>query len=530
MLGKVRLYDYRCFLRDSPAELEIHEGFTSFVGPNNAGKSALIRFPYEMRSVLTQLTNALSQQYWQGLLGEMSWNVAAGLYERAEIVSERNDPQCKIEIEPAFQTPMNGDAVARIQLEFQNDGSTFHCKFFNRNFVQIGGENSPALAKLEGDFLSTNDGVRFSVAPVKQFLAVLTSIQYIGPFRNAINEGAGAHFDMQVGTGFITQWNGWKTGPSRKENRAILRVTDDVRRLVGAETLDIAAAVDGKSLQVTLDSRPHKLAELGSGFAQMVLILANALVRKPSLIIIDEPELHLHPSLQTEFLTTLASYSEYGIIFATHSIGLARQAADRCFTVRRVGQESRVRPYERTPHLGEFLGSLGIAGLQELGWDTVLLVEGVKDVRTTQALLRHYGKDRRTVVVPLGGDAMANGNTADELAEVVRLAGADGKIAALVDSERDAADGEAIKARRGFAAICEQFKIAYCVTQRRALENYITQNALNEAFGAGKYSALNPYDRPSNPFWGKGETWRAAKVMTREELADTDVGQFLEKL
>ena len=258
-----------------------------------------------------------------------------------------------------------------------------------------------------------------------RLLETILQTQFVGPFRNAINEGAGGHFDTQIGTGFIAQWHNWKTGVSKAQNRAIERVTEDVRRLIGAQSLEITASNELKTLQVVLDRRPHKLQELGSGIAQMIVVLGNALIRQPSFIIIDEPEIHLHPRLQLEFLTTLASYAKFGVLFATHSIGLARSAADHCFTVQKVERGSIVRAFSRTPHYAEFLGSLGIAGLQDIGWDRILLVEGTTDVRTFQHLLRLYGKDRKTVVLPLGGDSMANGNVAIELSEVVRFGGKD---------------------------------------------------------------------------------------------------------
>jgi ABC-type glutathione transport system ATPase component len=41
----------------------------------------------------------------------------------------------------------------------------------------------------------------------------------------------------------------------------------------------------------------------------------------------------LHASLQLDFLQTLARYTDYGVVFATHSMGLARTAADTIYTL-----------------------------------------------------------------------------------------------------------------------------------------------------------------------------------------------------
>ena len=524
MIGKVRLYDYRCFRREVPATLEFNRGFTSFIGPNNSGKSALIRFPYEMREVISSIAHHMTQASWTNLLNQRAWSVSPGFYENAEILCERQFPQCSIDFEPSPSEGEAGLSVVKMRVTFEEAASLYRVTLVDGNGSEIPLLN-PGVSWTEKHL---NAGVTYSIGPLRDFLHFLRDIQYVGPFRNAINEGAGAHFDASIGTSFIAQWNQWKTGPNRSQNRAIQDVTEDVKRLIGADSLEISATADGKSLQVVVDRRPHKLQELGAGFSQMVLILANALVKKPPMIVIDEPELHLHPSLQSEFLTTLANYSKYGVMFATHSIGLARQAADQCFTVQRHGEGSTVRPYRRTPQLAEFLGSIGIAGLQELGWNTILLVEGVNDVRTAQALLRVYGKGRHTVVLPLGGDSMANGKRDDELSEVLRLAGPDGKVFALVDSEREVAGSLPLKARQRFSEICVKLNVKLCVTDRRAIENYLTQKSLDAAFTPGLYRALEPYAKPGVGFWGKGESWRAAKHMTTEELATTDLGRFFE--
>jgi hypothetical protein len=43
------LKNYRCFPDSSPARLVIQDDWVAFVGVNNPGKSALLRFFYEFR-------------------------------------------------------------------------------------------------------------------------------------------------------------------------------------------------------------------------------------------------------------------------------------------------------------------------------------------------------------------------------------------------------------------------------------------------------------------------------------------------
>lgn len=531
MNGTIRLFDYRCFSREHPAALTIEQGFAAFVGPNNAGKSALLRSVYELRPVFEVLAGNIAGG--AKMLGStFGYSTRPPLYEATDIFADRPMPQCAVELLPDISHESDGDHVARARIEFFDNSGNFRVRLLDSSGVDLGSQ-SPKVGRLVGFdgttySLLSESGRRFSARALIDFIRVLLDAQFVGPFRNAVNEGAGAYFDAQIGTGFIAQWHSWKTGPTKSQNRAIERVTEDIRELLGVRSLEISASSDQKTLHVSVDRRPHKLQELGSGIAQLIVVLGGALIRKPSYVLIDEPELHLHPGLQSKFVAALGSYTQHGVLFATHSIGLARAVADRCFTVQRSDEGSVVRPIERTPNYAEFLGSLGIAGLQEVGWDRVLLVEGPKDVRTFQQLLRKYGKDQRTVVLPLGGDSMVNGKTATELSEMLRLGS---RVAAVVDSERDAQDARPKKAREDFAEVCRSLSIDCCVTQRRAIENYLSSLALQAAFGPSQ-AALGPYDKPDSiaPFWGKGESWRAAKEMSREELDRTDIGEFLAKL
>ena len=527
MFGQIRLHDYRCFQREFPATLTIVKGFTSFIGPNNAGKSALIRSLYELRSAIRQL-QSLPLNPMHLVNQRFQFELAPPLTDRAEIISDRPDSRGAVElIVPAQDGQLT---LERAKLEFSADGNNLIWQLFGPDALQLTGDG-PAQTKIvgtENGAIVLGDGRRLQTVQMMSLIDVVTRVQFIGAFRNAINEGSAGHYDIQVGTGFIGQWHSWKTGGHKAQNRAIQQITEDVRRLVGARTLEITASVELKTLQVIVDGRPHKLSELGSGISQLIVVLGNALIARPSFIAIDEPETHLHPSLQADFLTSLAKYAEHGILFSTHSIGLARSNADRCFSVQATEKGSLVRPFERTPRYAEFLGSLGIAALQDLGWNRILLVEGPTDVRTFQHLLRLYKKDRQTVILPLGGASMINGKIGTELAEILRF-GCD--VFAIVDSERESATAKPLKSRTDFAELCNKLGIQCCVTERRATENYLSQRALNAAF-RGTHLELGPFDEPGSngEFWGKSENWRVAQAVSKDELDGTDVGRFLESI
>jgi energy-coupling factor transporter ATP-binding protein EcfA2 len=370
----------------------------------------------------------------------------------------------------------------------------------------------------------------FFVAHYFDLFANLANTLYIGPFRNVLNlaGNAASYFDIIIGSVLIGNWNSMKNGTDPLMWERVAEITDLFKRIFEYRDLDISANHDRNDFLIRTDGKRYPLSAMGAGFAQFLIIFANLISKKPSLILIDEPELNLHPALQADFVTTLRSFASEGVLFATHSVGLARAVAERIYSVRRVGiGRSEVHPWERTPRLAEFIGEMGFTAYQDLGFEKLLLVEGPTEVKTVQQVLRMMGKDHKVVVFPLGGDGMITGGRDLELEEAKRITS---NVFVLIDSEREAA-GESLKpGRRDFIKSCAKASIAYHVTDRRATENYFTDAAVKKA-KSPKYRALGPYERLADapePKWGKSENWLIAREMTADDWRANDVGSFLD--
>lgn len=73
--------------------------------------------------------------------------------------------------------------------------------------------------------------------------------------------------------------------------------------------------------------RAQPLELLGAGFIQLIQILAYILLFSPKLLLIDEPDIHLHPNLQERlprFLEAIAEERNFNIILTTHSPFIVR--------------------------------------------------------------------------------------------------------------------------------------------------------------------------------------------------------------
>jgi predicted ATPase len=525
----VELKNYRCFPDANQARFTIGSGFTAFVGANNSGKSSLLKFLFEFRNLFGFISSP-NGNLIAALRGSPQSVSLNGLFDPREVFSNTNDRDIEIELKfhdpdyaanptrPPFATGLTVKisrrdltwtaAVSREQGAIPTDNGFS----YSGNLLMSG--RGEALADLDGLFRPCG---------------ILTRCLYVGPFRNAINVGGGNYFDIQVGQQFIQAWRQYKTGMNTAANEATYRLTQDIKNLFGFSYLEINPTPDNETLQVFIEGKSYKLPELGSGIAQFIIVLANAAIRQPSFVLIDEPELNLHPSLQLSFLTMLASYATNGILFGTHSIGLAKTSAERIYSLRRMSEgRSEMHPYESLPDLAQFLGELGYAGYRELGIEKVLLVEGPSDARTVRQFLRKLGKENSFLVLPLGGAALINPNAESELAEVQRISG---HVFALVDSEKTSPADPVPGDRLAFQQVCARLGINCRVLDRRSLDNYLSDAAVKRVKG-NKYRALGAYESLNHvsPAWSKAENWRIAMEMNKSDLDGTDLGAFFEAL
>src|SRR5580698_143151 len=90
MLCKIEIKNYRCFSDEAPVEFELHEEFSAIVGPNNSGKSSLLRIFYELRNLWSALHTA---QGIAQLLKASSSNLPGifGVDDPSEIFNDAND-------------------------------------------------------------------------------------------------------------------------------------------------------------------------------------------------------------------------------------------------------------------------------------------------------------------------------------------------------------------------------------------------------------------------------------------------------
>jgi ABC-type branched-subunit amino acid transport system ATPase component len=102
--------------------------------------------------------------------------------------------------------------------------------------------------------------------------------------------------------------------------------------LMGEVSIEINFSEDKDLLinaEVTLDGLTHPLELLGTGYIQLIQIFCYVLLFRPKILLIDEPDIHLHPNVQEKLASSLAKIAQemdVKILLTTHSPFIVRGA------------------------------------------------------------------------------------------------------------------------------------------------------------------------------------------------------------
>ena len=515
----------RCFPDPQGAQISLGNDFTALIGANNSGKSSLLRFFYEFRHLFNILKDPAHVINLTTAGHSLPFTVPDTILESQDVFSDTNDRPIEIEVRFPRQTNSSLPPIERVAIIIRR--SVPRQLNFTAQFYVAQNQSVRGVTKLPDGIAHVGTAATFDFTEVLAGFSELSDTFYIGSFRNAVQLEGGKYFDLRVGNAAVHVWADFTLSKQKHERAA--RLQNELRDIFGFESLKIDVSKEPPMLRLLINGKSQLLGEVGSGLSQFVIILSQLALSKPAYVLIDEPELHLHASLQSKFLMTLGTYSKRGVVFGTHNIGLARAVADRIYSVRRLSEGvSETRPFESSGSYPELLGELSYSGYRDLGFKKVLLVEGPTEVKTFQQFLRFVGVDHQVVILQLGGSSMINGKRDQELAEVKRICE---ESFAVIDSERKSEKDPLPNDRADFEKMCKGLGIDCHVLERRATENYFSGHAIEKVKGA-KYKALDPYERLKDAVqpWEKDANWRIAREMTWDDLEQTDLGNFLEKL
>jgi len=294
---------------------------------------------------------------------------------------------------------------------------------------------------------------------------------------------------------------------------------------------------------VHMDEKVLPLHSLGTGIHEVIILASTATEIENSILCIEEPELHLHPTLQRKLIQYLESQTTNQYIIATHSAHLLDAVDSEVFHVSMAFGESIVSAVQTDQTKLDVCRDLGYKASDILQANSIIWVEGPSDRIYINYWLRAKRPDLIEGVhysVMFFGGRLFSHITADTdrdmhiLEDLISIRRLNQNSAIMFDSDKD-------KLRKRLSDTKLRLKDEFgsgggfaWVTQGREVENYLDERVLRDIVmdihptaaglaSEGQYANLLKYKRKKDGKICVADKIKVARNYTYQAPVNFDV-------
>ncbi|HEX8398111.1 MAG TPA: AAA family ATPase [Pyrinomonadaceae bacterium] len=466
-------------------------------GKNNSGKSTLLNSIRQSKEHAVSITDQQIDLFFQAAVEYTGWLDPIGHARHREGL-----------LKVLFD-------IANLKPWFPNEGPEFflkvHTEFTNKVGFGISNKLSNTYSLIFEEFHKPFRKIKVILLPPKRNLQL----------ENAINMSEVIEPD---GRGILNYLFYAKGQSESSEDRKIYEaIRDAFTKISSGYKFEIFPSKNNQiQLNFAHTSQNWVGAEFcGLGLQDLLVILYFSIHPEYQVILIEEPESHLHPDMQRRLLYFLREETEKQFFMTTHSnVFLNNAFLDKVFFT---SFKDSIVVNDATKR-ASILDDLGYSVTDNLVSDLVILVEGPSDVGVVEEFLIKLGLygNYNIKILPLGGDIM------DQVD--ISVFGDKNSVIALVDK-----DPGSERVRKKFIANCKRLGFPYHRLSRYAIENYFTVNALRSVFHgqiSDKLTEIEPdkklFDQIKMDV--KKNNRKIAKAMSLDDIKDTDLYKFFTKI
>lgn len=269
----------------------------------------------------------------------------------------------------------------------------------------------------------------------------------------------------------------------RESNPANITLIEQwISKIIGPVSISVEHNNDSDlyiQCDITLDGATKPIELAGTGYLQLIQIFCYVLLFDPGVLLIDEPDIHLHPHIQEQLVRVLADVAQQRgikIVLTTHSPFIVRGAppgTNVCWL-----QDGKIESQNRDV--------VEVAlGWGAFGKKVILVSEDSRTAMLRKLVAQWPEVDRAVAFYP--GHGYSNIPTPDQAKELAETLG--GKFKILVHRDRDSLTDSEVT---NLAAAYEAKGVGVWMPAESDVEAYFCQPGFLEIFlGCSEQQALD---------------------------------------
>jgi hypothetical protein len=331
---------------------------------------------------------------------------------------------------------------------------------------------------------------------------------YIIPEFRQIKSGSEYTLDGANLIGLLASYQHPEVGKGQDRDK-FDRIERFVQRLLHLPEAVLEVPRKETTIMLTSNGLRLPLASYGTGVHELVILVTAVLSVEDAICCIEEPEIHLHPRLQREFIDFITTETTNQYLISTHSPTFinAMSARDdvQVFHLRLENGATIGGPILRDEDSLRALHDLGVRASDILQSNCVLWVEGPSDrvylERWLELVSPELVEGRDYSIMFYGGSLLSHlcaerDKVPGELIHILRI---NQNAIVMMDSDIKHADDPLTQTKQRVCQECKANGGICWVTDGREIENYLPERvvaaACEELVGKQIAIAIGPYDK-----------------------------------